>query len=148
MFLGLIMIKDVVITNLDIINTPGGDVMHAMKKTDNGFKSFGEAYFTNIQRGAIKGWKRHKKMTLNLIVPIGKIRFVLFDDRLLSDKKFQEIIISKDNYCRLTVPPMIWLGFQGISEGNSLLLNIASIVHNPKEMEKQNIEQIKFDWNK
>jgi len=148
MFLGLIMIKDVVITNLDIINTPGGDVMHAMKKTDNGFKSFGEAYFTNIQKGAIKGWKRHKKMTLNLIVPIGKIRFVLFDDRLLSDKKFQEIIISKDNYCRLTVPPMIWLGFQGISEGNSLLLNIASIVHNPKEMEKQNIEQIKFDWNK
>ena len=148
MFLGLIMIKDVVITNLDIINTPGGDVMHVMKKTDNGFKSFGEAYFTNIQKGAIKGWKRHKKMTLNLIVPIGKIRFVLFDDRLLSDKKFQEIIISKDNYCRLTVPPMIWLGFQGISEGNSLLLNIASIVHNPKEMEKQNIEQIKFDWNK
>ena len=148
MFLGLIMIKDVVITNLDIINTPGGDVMHAMKKTDNGFKSFGEAYFTNIKKGAIKGWKRHKKMTLNLIVPIGKIRFVLFDDRLLSDKKFQEIIISKDNYCRLTVPPMIWLGFQGISEGNSLLLNIASIVHNPKEMEKQNIEQIKFDWNK
>lgn len=148
MFLGLIMIKDVVITNLDIINTPGGDVMHAMKKTDNGFKSFGEAYFTNIQRGAIKGWKRHKKMTLNLVVPIGKIRFVLFDDRLLSDKKFQEIIISKDNYCRLTVPPMIWLAFQGISEGNSLLLNMASIVHNPKEMEKQNIEQIKFDWNK
>mgnify|MGYP000875185083 FL=1 len=148
MFLGLIMIKDVVITNLDIINTPGGDVMHAIKKTDNGFKSFGEAYFTNIKKGAIKGWKRHKKMTLNLIVPIGKIRFVLFDDRLLSDKKFQEIIISKDNYCRLTVPPMIWLGFQGISEGNSLLLNIASIVHNPKEMEKQNIEQIKFDWNK
>ena len=142
------MIKDVVITNLDIINTPGGDVMHAMKKTDNGFKSFGEAYFTNIQRGAIKGWKRHKKMTLNLVVPIGKIRFVLFDDRLLSDKKFQEIIISKDNYCRLTVPPMIWLAFQGISEGNSLLLNMASIVHNPKEMEKQNIEQIKFDWNK
>lgn len=148
MLLGIIMIKDVVITNLDIINTPGGDVMHAMKKNDNGFKSFGEAYFTHIKKGAIKGWKRHKKMTLNLIVPIGKIRFVLFDDRLLSDKKFQEIIISKDNYCRLTVPPMIWLGFQGISEGNSLLLNIASIVHNPKEMEKQNIEQIKFDWNK
>ena len=43
---------------------------------------------------------------------------------------------------------MIWLGFQGISEGKSLLLNIASIVHNPKEIEKKNIEQIKFDWNK
>ena len=87
-------------------------------------------------------------MTLNLTVPVGKVRFVLFDERIVSDKKFQEIIISKDNYCRLTVPPMIWLGFQGISDGKSLLLNIASIIHNPNEIEKKNIEQIKFDWNK
>lgn len=142
------MIKDIVITNLNVINTLGGDVMHAMKKTDDGFKGFGEAYFSYIHKGVIKGWKRHNKMTLNLIVPIGKIRFVLYDNRIVSNAKFQEVIISKENYCRLTVPPMIWVGFQGLSEGKSLLLNIASIVHDPKEAQKKNIEQIKFDWNK
>jgi dTDP-4-dehydrorhamnose 3,5-epimerase len=58
------------------------------------------------------------------------------------------VIISKDNYCRLTVPPMIWVGFQGLSNDGSMLLNIASIEHDPTEHEKKNIEQIEFDWNK
>jgi dTDP-4-dehydrorhamnose 3,5-epimerase len=142
------MIKDVVITKLNIINTPVGNVKHAMKNSDNGFKGFGEAYFSHINKGAIKAWKRHKKMTLNLIVPLGKIKFVLFDDRDIANTKFQEVIISKDNYCRLTVPPMIWVGFQGLSNDGSMLLNIASIEHDPTEHEKKNIEQIEFDWNK
>ena len=74
------MIKDLIITPLQIIDTPGGCVMHAMKKKDNGFNGFGEVYFSNIIKGEIKGWKQHTKMTLNLVVPIGEIRFVLFDD--------------------------------------------------------------------
>ena len=142
------MIKDVVITNLKVINTPDGEVMHAIKRNENEFKSFGEAYFSNIQKDRMKGWKRHKEMTLNLVVPIGKIRFVLHDDRVASSPKFQEVIISKENYCRLTVPPLIWIAFQGLSEGKSMLLNIASIMHHPKEVEKKNIDQIIFDWNK
>tara|TARA_B110000090_G_C12976815_1_gene291152 strand:+ start:67 stop:495 length:429 start_codon:yes stop_codon:yes gene_type:complete len=142
------MIKDVIITNLNIINTPGGNIMHVMKKTDDGFEGFGEAYFSHIQKNAIKAWKRHKEMTLNLTVPLGKIRFVLFDDRETSNTQFQEVIISKDNFCRLTVPPMIWMGFQGLSDNESTLLNIASIEHDPIEAEKKNIEQIEFDWNK
>ena len=142
------MIKDVVITKLNIIKTPGGNVKHAMKNSDNGFKGFGEAYFSHINKGVIKAWKRHKKMTLNLIIPLGKIKFVLFDDRDLVNTKFQEVIISKDNYCRLTVPPMIWVGFQGLSNDGSMLLNIASIEHDPMEHEKKNIKEIKFDWNK
>ena len=142
------MIKDVVITNLDIISASGGDVMHVIKKTDNEFNGFGEAYFSHIYKGFIKGWKRHKRMTLNLTVPIGKIRFVLFDDRKKKNMQFQEIIISKDNYCRLTVPPMIWMAFQGLSESDSLLLNIADSEHYADEVEKKNIGQIKFDWSK
>ena len=86
-------------------------------------------------------------MTLNLIVPVGKIRFVLFDDREASNTRFQEIIISKSNYCRLTIPPMIWMGFQGLSDGKSMLLNIANIEHNAHEVDKKDIEQIKFNWS-
>lgn len=141
------MIKDVLITHLDVIDTPGGSVMHGMKETSAGYAGFGEAYFSNVDKGAIKAWKRHKKMTLNLVVSVGEIRFVLFDDRKVSNTQFQEVIISKDNYCRLTVPPMVWMGFQGLSDGGSMLLNIANIEHNPHEVDKKNIEQIEFNWN-
>ena len=142
------MIKDVVITHLDVIDTPGGNVLHAMKGSSAGYSGFGEAYFSQVDKGAVKAWKRHKKMTLNLVVPVGAIKFVLFDDRDMSNIQFQEIIISRDNYCRLTVPPMIWMGFQGLSDDGSMLLNIANIEHDAYEVDKKNIEQIKFNWDK
>ena len=141
------MIKDVLITYLDIIDTPNGNVMHAMKESSIGYVGFGEAYFSKIDGGAIKAWKRHKKMTLNLIVPVGKVRFVLFDDREVLNNQFQEIIVSKDNYCRLTVPPMVWMGFQGLSSDGSMLLNMASIVHDSLEVDRKNIEKIEFNWS-
>ena len=142
------MIDDVIITPLEIIETFGGNVMHAMKKTDLGYADFGEAYFSEIEKNKVKAWKRHKDMTLNLIVPLGKIKFVMFDDRKESNNRFQEVIISKENYCRLTVPPMIWVGFKGLSSFKSILLNIASIPHNPKEVDKKEIDKIEFDWNR
>jgi len=141
------MIKDVIITHLDVIDTLGGNVMHGMKSTSKGYTGFGEAYFSKIDKGAIKAWKRHKEMTLNLIVPVGEIRFVLFDEREVLNTQFQEIIISKNNFCRLTVPPMIWMGFQGLSDGGSMLLNIANIEHNIHEVDKKNTEQIEFNWS-
>ena len=140
------MIKDIVVTRLNVIDTPGGNVMHGMKKSSIGYAGFGEAYFSQVDKGAIKAWKRHKKMTLNLMVPSGKIKFVIFDDRELLDTRFQEIIISKDNYCRLTVPPMVWMGFQGLSNSGSMLLNIANIEHNPSEVDRLEIDKINYNW--
>jgi dTDP-4-dehydrorhamnose 3,5-epimerase len=48
---------------------------------------------------------------------------------------------------RLTVPPMVWVGFQGMSEYNSLLLNISDIPHDSNEMDKKSIEEIEFNWS-
>jgi len=141
------MIKDVVITNLDVINTPGGNVMHAMKETGTGYAGFGEAYFSQVDKGIIKAWKRHKNMTLNLVVPVGEIKFVLFDDRDVSNTRFQEIIISRKNYCRLTVPPMVWMGFQGLSNDGSMLLNIANIEHDPGEVDRLEIDKMNYNWS-
>jgi dTDP-4-dehydrorhamnose 3,5-epimerase len=140
-------VDGVTLTPLKQIHNPKGDVFHAMKKSDDGFDGFGEAYFSQVDKGAIKAWKRHKEMTLNLIVPVGEIRFILFDDREMPNTQFQEVIISKNNYCRLTVPPMIWMGFQGLSDGGSMLLNIANLEYDAHEVDERDIEQIEFNWN-
>jgi len=140
------MIKGLKITPLNIIQTAGGDVMHAMKKSDTGFIQFGEAYFSNIEYHAVKAWKRHHSMTLNLVVPVGRVKFVILDDRMQEKPELQEVIISMDNYCRITIPPMVWLGFQGLSKGNSVLLNIADMEHDPEEVDRKTITQIDYDW--
>ena len=142
------MANGVLITPLKIIETKGGNVLHSLKDKDTGFNGFGEAYFSEVQPGAIKAWKLHKDMTLNITVPIGIVRFVLFDERDKSTNEFQELTISRQNYVRLTVPPMIWVGFQGLSDASSLLLNIADIPHNPNESIRKDLNEIYFDWSK
>jgi len=130
-------IKGVVATPLRVIPGESGHVMHAMKATDETFVGFGEAYFSSVLNGAKKGWKKHREMVLNLVVVSGAIRFVLFDDRLGSETyhEFEEIVLSRENYQRLTVPPGIWMAFTGLTDETNLLLNIASIPHDPLEAE-------------
>jgi dTDP-4-dehydrorhamnose 3,5-epimerase len=146
------MIEGVLLTELKIIPGESGAVMHGLKVQEPSFKNFGEAYFSFISMGKIKGWKRHSKMTLNLIVPVGKIRFVLYDDRDNSRTKgsFNDFCIGPEiQYSRLTIPPGIWMAFQGIGNEKNLLLNIADIPHDPSEAEQLQIENSRipnFKW--
>jgi len=135
----------IISTDLSQIPAAGGDVFHAMKSTDLGYDGFGEAYFSWVDNKSVKAWKRHKNMTMNLIVPLGTIRFIFFETDLSA---YQEKKIGTDNYVRLTVPPGIWFGFQGVGLSNNLLLNIANIPHDPEEVEEKPINFFSFDWNK
>lgn len=132
----------IVLTPLKQINNPKGDIFHAMKKSDVGFDGFGEAYFSTIHKHDIKGWKKHTRMTLNLVVPVGEIEFVVYDDKI---KEFFSVKLSQSNYQRLTVKAGLWMAFRGISE-DSMLLNLASIEHDPSEAINLGISEIKYAW--
>lgn len=143
------MIEGVVVTPLKRISHEKGDILHAMKSSETSFTSFGEAYFSTVNHKDIKGWKKHTRMVLNLVVPVGAIKFVIYDTRPESkscENNF-EIIISSNNYCRLTVPPDVWMAFQGVGTDLNLLLNLASIEHDPKESEVCDIFAFKYDWD-
>jgi len=137
-----VTINEIISTPLKRISVKDGDVLHAMKKSDIGYTEYGESYFSLINKGAVKAWKKHLKMTLNLIVPFGSVRFVFMDD----DGLFREEIIGDNNYARLTVPPGIWFGFQSDFEKTSLVLNIASIEHSSEEVEQKDINNFEFNW--
>ena len=129
------------------INVEGGSVLHALKASEEEFYGFEEAYLSAVNYDVIKPWKKHLRMTLNLIVPVGKIRFVLFDDRRNSDTKnrYMDISLSKENYSRLTVPPGIWMSFRGEDKSLNLLLNIANIEHDPSESIRADINKFNFN---
>ena len=143
-----INIEGVILTPLNRIFHPKGDVFHGMKKSDEGFTGFGEAYFSIIKNGEIKGWKKHKKMTMNLIVPVGIVSFVLYDDRKSSSSrnKFYSVTFSQDNFQRLTVPSGIWYAFKGNSNDLNLILDVADLEHDPHEIVKLHLDEIYFDW--
>ncbi len=137
-----------IIPNSEIILKPqkritvdGGDVLQILKSNEKEFRGFQEAYLSIIKNNYIKAWKRHLKMTMNLVVPIGKVKFIFYDCKgnlLLNET------IGEENYCRLTVPPNIWFGFKGLSKKDSYVFNIANIKHDPKEVERKSLEEFTF----
>jgi dTDP-4-dehydrorhamnose 3,5-epimerase len=142
--MGTVISTGILVTPLSRISTGGGDVLHAMKDADPGFAGFGEAYFSLIRGGDIKAWKRHTKMVMNLAVPIGEVRFVFYSE---VQDKFQVIHIGEAKYERITVPPGVWFGFQGITSGESLVLNLANIKHDPNEVERLKLPELNFNWS-
>ena len=139
--------KGLIISELKQIHNSKGDILHALKKSDTSYNNFGEAYFSFVKYNQIKGWKKHNKMTMNLIVPIGEIKFVLYDDRdKKSDPKIKEIIIGQSNYKRLTIPPNIYVSFKGISKNINLVLNVADIEHDPNESINLDLSDIAYEW--
>jgi len=145
------MIEGVSLTKLKIIPGDSGDVLHAMKRTESSFLGFGEAYFSTIRKDAVKAWKRHRKMTLNLVVPCGKIKIVLYDERNNSPScgEIFEITLSRNNYQRLTVPPLVWMGFKGMDNDLNMLLNIADMTHDPDEIDRVEAykSHIGYSWD-
>ncbi len=139
------LLDQIKISPLKQISAVGGDVWHALKSTDESFQGFGEAYFSWIELGSIKAWKQHIRMTMNLLVPVGTVCFVFYDSER---KSFRELRIGSDSYCRITVPPKIWFGFKGEGLCNSLVLNISSIPHDPKEVLRMSKDEILFNWEK
>ena len=140
--MGSISVDQILVMPLKRIALDDGDVLHALKCTDPGFVDFGEAYFSLIDIDAIKAWKRHLRMTLNFVVPVGSVQFVFIDNH----GAMREEVIGLDRYVRLTIPPGIWFGFRGLVAPNSLLMNIADIPHDPVEIERKELGAFKFQW--
>jgi dTDP-4-dehydrorhamnose 3,5-epimerase len=145
------MIHDVVVTPLRQIADQRGKVMHMLRSDAIGFAGFGEIYFSCVNAGAVKAWNRHRRMVCNYAVPSGQVRLVLYDARPDSPTRgaIQEIVMGDDNYCLVTIPPMIWSGFKGLGAGLSILANCASIPHDPTEGEKLDPleNDIPFSWD-
>lgn len=145
-------IAGVTLTPLREIAGPMGGVLHALKKSAPGFAGFGEAYFSEINEGAIKSWRRHARYTLNLMVPIGGVRFIVHDDRSASPTRgvfaSHRVGRATGNYARLTVAPGLWLAFQGLGPGTSLILDITDGEYDPAESEACDLSAFAFDWSR
>lgn len=145
------MIEGVIVTPLRQIFDERGKVMHMLREDSPIFSKFGEIYFSCTNPGAIKAWHLHKRMTLNYAALHGEIKFVLYDDRSESKTRgqIQEFFLSPENYCLVTVPPLIWNGFKGIGHKMSIVANCSTLAHDSSEIERKSAfdKTIPYDWN-
>jgi len=144
------MIDGVVIKKLAQFHDERGKVMRLLDSSSENFAAINEVYFSCIYANAIKGWHRHKMMTLNYASIFGSVKCVLFDDRDNSPTKgvIQEIFLSPENYCLVSVPPKIWNGFKGLGTDMSTVVNCTSMIHEDDEVDKKDPfdNDIPYDW--
>ena len=59
--------------------------------------------------------------------------------------EFEEHILSpNENYKRLTIQPGLWVAFQGLDKGVSILLNIIPEPHSQNEADSKPLESINY----
>jgi dTDP-4-dehydrorhamnose 3,5-epimerase len=136
---------------LRIIPTAGGPVLHMLRSDDPEFTAFGEVYCSEVESGAIKAWKRHTLMTQHFIVPVGRVLFVLYDNRQSSPTCGQVLeyeLGRPDAYSLLTLPPLIWYGFKGMAAYPSLIVNCTNLAHQANESERADADAswIPYVW--
>jgi dTDP-4-dehydrorhamnose 3,5-epimerase len=144
------MIEDVVVQPLKQIVDERGKVMHMLRSDFPLFTKFGEVYFSVVNPGVVKAWKKHLKMTQHFAVPVGKIRLVIYDDRKnsLTFGSFEILDIGEENYCLIKIPPLVWYGFKGIADTPSLIANCTNMPHEPNEVKCLDYfdKLIPYDW--
>tara|TARA_B110000438_G_C15570958_1_gene545380 strand:- start:188 stop:604 length:417 start_codon:yes stop_codon:yes gene_type:complete len=137
------MISKVQVKDLVVHKSDKGDLLKGFLKSDNDNFNIGEVYFSEIIHNNIKGWKRHNKMTCNLIVPSGEVKFAILNKDI--NYSFS-INLSRENYKLLTIPPCYWFAFKGIGKNSNLILNISDIEHCDNEVDELEIDHFKFNW--
>lgn len=128
-----------------------GKVMHMLRADSPLFTVFGEIYFSVVNSGIVKAWKKHSRMTQHFAVPSGKIRLVMYDDREESGTrgKIQVLDVGEGNYCLVKIPPRICYGFKSISKDPALIANCTDTPHDPEEVQRFDVSdsRIPFNWN-
>lgn len=139
-----LLINQVLLTPQKIVPVTGGDVLHALRCGGEGFAGFGEAYFSQVKPGVTKAWKRHRMMTLNLVVPVGRVAIAVVDAEACRGRVYD---LGYESYARLTIPPGLWVGFRGLAAETSLMLNVANIEHDPGEADRLPESAFGFSWS-
>ena len=146
-----VSIDGVLVTALRQITDERGAVLHHMRCDAPEFTAFGECYFSEMVPGAVKAWKCHREQTQHLAVPIGRVRFVIYDDRESSPThgELQFVELGRpDDYNRLRIPRGLWYGFTCLSDRPALIANCADLPHDPNdaELRPENDPGIPFHW--
>lgn len=135
-------IEGVTLTELAQITDHRGAVLHMLRADSPGFTRFGECYFSEVLPGVVKAWRRHRRQTQNLAVPVGRARMVIYDDRNQSATAGQVQVVElgrPDAYLRLQIPPGLWHAFACISEVPALVVNCPDLPHDPAESDSREI---------
>ena len=148
------MIEGVKTKKLKVIPDERGRLMEILRKDDDLFLGFGQAYMTSTYPGVVKAWHMHQKQTDNVVCLQGMLKLVLYDGRRGS-KTFGELeqyYIGVHNPLLVQIPAGVYHGWMCVSTEEALVVNLPTLPYNHKEPDEQRLDphssDIPYDWTR
>lgn len=148
------LIKGVRVKRLKGIPDERGRLFEMLRCDEPVFQKFGQVYCTSVQFGVVKGWHYHKKQVDNFVCVSGMIKLVLYDARPRSATRgrLNEFFIGTHNLLLVQIPTGVCHGFKGISQPESLVINISSEPYHHAAPDEFRIDphhnDIPYDWTR
>jgi len=146
------MIQGVTVKKLKIIPDDRGRLMEIFRCDDALFEKFGQVYMTTVYKGIVKAWHYHKLQTDNFVCIRGRICLGLYDSREDSPtfKQTASFIMSLEDPILVSIPQLVYHGFKGLSEEESVVINTPTEPYNHKEPDEHRLDafdnDVPFDW--
>ena len=148
------MIEGVKTKKLKVIPDERGRLMEILRSDDDFFQKFGQVYVTTVYPDVVKAWHYHESQTDNIACVQGMIKLVLYDKRENSStyQEVNELVIGVHNPLFVQIPEKVCHGWMGVSENESIIINIPTEAYNydnPDELRINPHENdIPYEWKR
>ena len=143
-------LADVQVVPLRRIPDERGTIFHMLRRSDRPLPRVRRDLLHDDLSDVVKGWHKHREMTLNYACVHGRIKLVLYDDREGSATcgELDEIFLGPDNYALVVIPPGVWTGFKGMTDPYAIVANCCTHEHDPSRSTRLDpfSGEIPYDW--
>lgn len=148
------LIQGVQTKPLQVIPDERGRLFEMLRRDEPLFKKFGQVYCTSVNFGVVKGWHYHKKQIDHFVCVNGMIKLVAYDGRPGSSTKglINEFFIGTHNLMLVRIPALVYHGFKGLTEPESLVVNIPTEPYHQARPDEYRLDphgsEIPYDWSR
>jgi dTDP-4-dehydrorhamnose 3,5-epimerase len=147
------MINGVEIKQLKPFPDERGKVMELLRKDDDIFQEFAQAYLTTAYPEVIKAWHYHKLQKDLFVCVKGMIKLVLYDSRKGSKTKgeINQFFLGEQNPILVKIPENVFHGFKAIGTGEAVVINFPTQTYNKDNPDEYrlpyNTKKIPYNWD-
>jgi dTDP-4-dehydrorhamnose 3,5-epimerase len=147
-------IQGVWLKRLRVVPDERGWLMEVLRRDDEGFLRFGQAYVTTTYPGVVKGWHMHRKQSDFIACIGGMLKLVLYDPREGSPTKgkVEEYFLGIHNPLLVRVPENVYHGWKCVGPEAAVVLNVPTEPYDHASPDEVRLDPhtggIPYDWTR
>ncbi len=148
------MIDGIKTKNLRVIPDERGRLMEVLRRDDELFLEFGQAYVTTTYPGVVKAWHKHEKQADNIACVAGMIKLAVYDGRPASPtyREVNQFYVGVHNPMLVQLPAGVYHGWMCVSPEEAVVVNIPTRAYDYAHPDEQRLDpatpEIPYDWKR